>query len=293
MRDYLFGIRLMDLHELTADAPAFPSLPRTVALLMAELAQPQPALRRLNQLFGTDPALAARLLCLANSAQFAGPLQIASIPEALALVDMAQARDLVATALLGTASSSVPGIDMQQFCQHSVQTAKLARSLAGHLRQSQGAAYTAGLLHALGELAIQRADPTRARLLNTLVPPLGLKRAALENKVLGFSFSRVIGALARQWRFPEAVVDAFEHLDAPFAADTYEPLAGIVHLAVWRVRTRAAGLSDAELAAGFPDQVGLPLGLDIDMVLRQDPFDWLLLQGDDDDARRSGMMAIV
>ena len=282
----------MDLNALVSHAPAFPSLPKAVALLMAELARPEPSLRRLSHWFGTDPALAARLLCLANSAEFAGPGLVASIPEALALVNMAQSRDLVTTAVLGTTSGSVPGMDMQQFWRQSVQTAKLARSLAAHVRQSQGAAYTAGLLHALGELLIQRADPTRARLLNTLVPPLGLKRASLETQVLGFSYSRVTGALARQWLFPEAVVDAFEHQDSPFEEGKYEPLPGIVHLAVWRVRTRAAGFTEAELAACFPDKVGLALGLDIDMVLRQDPFDWSQQRGDDP-LDHSGMIAIV
>lgn len=56
----------MDVNALLASPTTLPSLPRAVALLMAELAQEEPNLRRVNQLFGTDPALAARLLCLAD-----------------------------------------------------------------------------------------------------------------------------------------------------------------------------------------------------------------------------------
>ena len=52
----------MELNALLAQPVALPSLPRTVALLMSELAHEEPSLRRLNQLFGTDPALAGRLL---------------------------------------------------------------------------------------------------------------------------------------------------------------------------------------------------------------------------------------
>lgn len=33
-------------------------------------------------------------------------------------------------------------------------------------------------------------------------------------------------------------------------------------------------MSQRELAVSFPDAVGVVLGLDIDMVLQQDPFDW-------------------
>lgn len=270
----------MDLNALIADIPDLPSLPRAIALLMAELKQPEPQLRRLNQWFATDPALAARLLQLVNTKECAGPREIASIPEALALVDNAQLHGLVSTALLGTTSGSVPGVNMQQFWRYSVETAKLARSLAGHVHHSQGVAYTAGLLHALGELVIQLANPTRTRILNTLVAPLGLRRAVLETQIFGFSYGRVSGALARHWQYPEVVVDAIEHHSAPFDSDKFEPLAGIVHLAAWRIRTREQGFNVLELNESFPDEVALPLGLDIDMVLRQDPFDWTFLRGD-------------
>jgi hypothetical protein len=40
------------------------------------------------------------------------------------------------------------------------------------------------------------------------------------------------------------------------------------------VRAREAQYSDKELAVSFPGEVGLVLGLDIDMVLQQDPIDW-------------------
>jgi len=227
-----------------------------------------------NQLFGTDPALAARLLCLANSEEFGAPRTVAGLPEALALVDTAQLRQLVATAPLGTTSRSVPGINMQQFWRYSLHTAKIARSLAGHVHHNQTAAYTAGLLHGLGEIVIHLAEPERAQSLNTLVAPLDLRRCKLELRIFGFSYGRVTGALAKRWQLPQTVVDALNYQHAPFENNTYEPLAGILHLAAWRVRARESGLDEREMAVTFPDEVGLPLGLDIDRVLSQDPIDW-------------------
>ena len=41
-----------------------------------------------------------------------------------------------------------------------------------------------------------------------------------------------------------------------------------------RARARAAQLGDRALAVSYPDEVGLTLGLDIDMVLQQTPIDW-------------------
>ena len=264
----------MELNALLAQPVALPSLPRAVALLMSELAHPEPSLRRLNQLFGMDPALAGRLLELANSPTFQLPGQIAGIPEALALLGTAQVRALVTSAPLGTTSRSVPGVNMQQFWRYSLNTAKLARSLAGIVHQNQIAAYTAGLLHALGELVIHLGDPDKAQSINTLVAPLDLRRGKIEERIFGYTYGRVTAGLARRWQLPEVVVDALQHQSAPFDNNVYEPLAGVIHLASWRARAREAELGEKELAVSFPGEVGLALGLDIDMVLQQDPIDW-------------------
>lgn len=265
----------MDLNALLATPLALPSQPRAVALLMNELAHDEPSLRRANQLFGTDPALAARLLEQANGDGFALSGQIAGISEALALLDVAQLRALVRSAPLGTTSRSVPGMNMQQFWRYSRNTAKLARSLAGSVQQSQVAAYTAGLLHALGELIIHLAHPDKVQSLNTLVSPLDVRRGKVEQRIFGFGYGTVSAALARRWHLPQAVVDALHHQHAPFDNHAYEPLAGVLHLASWRARAREVGWGDKEMAVTFPGEVGLVLGLDIDMVLQQDPIDWL------------------
>jgi HD-like signal output (HDOD) protein len=264
----------MELYALLATPVALPCLPRTVALLMNELAPAQPNLRRVNQLFGTDPGLAARLLELANSEAFQSPRQIVGIPEALALLGTAQLRSLVASAPLGAVSRSVPGVNLQMFWRYSLNTAKVARSLAGFVHHNQTAAYTAGLLHGLGELVIHLADPEKAQSINTLVAPLDPRRAKIEQRIFGYCYAQVSAGLARRWQLPEAVVDALEYLSAPFDNEVYEPLAGVLHLAAWRARAREAELDEKGLAVSFPGEVGLPLGLDIDMVLQQDPIDW-------------------
>ena len=264
----------MELNALLGQPVALPSLPRTVALLMNELAQREPSLRRLNLLFGSDPVLAARLLELANAPAHQLTRQVAGISEALVLLGSAPLQTLVSSATLGTAARAVQGINLQQFWRYSLHTAKLARSLAGVVFQNPTAAYTAGLLHGLGELLIHLGNPQKAQSMNTLVPPLDMRRGKIEQRILGYSYTHVSAALAQRWLLPQVVVDALQYQAAPFENTAYEPLAGIIHLAAWRVRGREAGLSERELAVTFPGEIGLMLGLDIDMVLQQDPIDW-------------------
>ena len=264
----------MELNALLAHPVALPSLPRAVALLMTELGHDEPSLRRVNQLMGTDPALAARLLEMANAPAFQMQRQIVGIPEALALLGVAQLRSLVSTAPLGTTSRSVPGINMQQFWRYSLNTAKLARSLAGIGHHNQIAAYTAGLVHAVGELLMHLAAPDIIFSINDLVSPLDLRRAKIEHRILGYCYGNVSAELAQRWQFPEVVVDALQHQSAPLDNNAYEPLAGVIHFASWRARAREAEMGEKEMAVSFPGEVGLMLGLDIDMVLQQDPIDW-------------------
>ena len=273
----------MDLQTVLALPTPLPSLPRAMALLMKELAPVRPKMRRVNQLFGSDPALAARLLAQANAPAYQLQGVVAGIPQALALVGIAQLRDLVAASPISTANRSVPGIAMQQFWRYSLHTAKISRSLAGIVRLDQSAAYSAGLLHALGEVRMHIADPEGLKKLNELLSPLDLRRASMERKLLGFTYAHVSAGLAEQWCLPKILVQSIRQQLTPFEKTNAEPLAGIVHLAAWRARAQMAQFSDKQLAVTFPDSTALLLGLDIDMVLQQDPIDWTAQPDPDDD----------
>ncbi len=264
----------MELNALLASHKAVPSMPKVVALLMVELDQPEPDVRKVSKLISADPGLTTRILQIANSAFFQLSRSISEVNEAVAILGLVQVRSLVsAVSLVGT-FQMVPGINMQQFWRYSLNTAKLSRSLALKLEQNEATAFTSGLIHCVGELVIHLGMPEKVAPLNQEVPPLSLKRARAERKLFGYCYAQVGAGFARKWNFPQAIVDALEYQYAPFENDVYEPLAGIIHLSSWRARAKEANLTDKELAVTFPDTVGLALGLDIDMVLQQSPIDW-------------------
>lgn len=264
----------MTLEELLASNEALPSIPKIIALLLNELDQAEPDLRKISQLLNTDPVLTTRLLRLANSAQFQFASKISSVSEALALMGLDQVRSLATAAAVTGAFRIVQGIDMNQFWRFSLNTAKLSRMLAGMIRKNQAAAFTAGLIHATGELVMHRVMARELMALDQEVPPLALKRATAERKLLGYCYADVGAGFARNWQFPQTIVDALANQNTPFENDVYEPMAGILHLAAWRARAREANYDAQDLTDNFPDTVALALGLDIDMVLQQDPIDW-------------------
>jgi HD-like signal output (HDOD) protein len=264
----------MKLNDLLASELALPSIPKVIALLLNELDQDEPDLRKVSQLINTDPVLTARLLQLANSAQFQLSNKIGGVSEALALMGLMQVRGLATAAAVAGAFRSIPGIDLPVFWQYSLDVAKLSRALAGMLRQNQQMAFTAGLVHAVGELVMHVGLQAPMAELNAHVAQLSLKRAKAETDLLGYCYAEVGAGFARRWQFPPRIIEALEHQCVPFEKDAYEPLAGVLHLASWRVRARAADYDQGELADRFPDVVALALGLDIDMVLQQNPIEW-------------------
>jgi HD-like signal output (HDOD) protein len=264
----------MKLGELLEKQFILPSVPKVVALLLVELDRPEVSLHKINQLISTDPALTTRLLQLANSDFFKLSGKITGVSEALALLDMAQVRKMAQEAAAAVSMKAVPGINLQKFWDYSLNVARVSRALAGVAKQNRQAAFTCGLIHCIGELAMHLALPKEIARLNEEVAPLDLKRALLERREFGFCYASVGAGYARKWQFPQTTIDALEHQHEPFESNVYEPLAGVIHLASWRVRCKEAGLSDKAMAVTFPDSVGVALGLDIDMALQQAPFDW-------------------
>lgn len=264
----------MDLNALLASPIVLPSIPKVIALLLSDLDQDVPDLKKITQLISSDPALTTRVMRTANDPEFRLSGKVSSAAEALAILELSHIRKMAAEAASAASLKAVPGINLMQFWAYSLNVAKLARSLAGVTRQNQGAAFTCGLIHAIGELIMHSVMPEKTLPLEKEAAPLDLKRAKTEFFRFGYSYAQVGAGYARLSLFPLPIIDALEHQYAPFANNVYEPLAGVIHLAAWRARAKEANLSERALAVSFPGEVGEVLNLDIDMVLQQDPFDW-------------------
>jgi len=264
----------MQLSAVLASQFVLPSIPKVVALLLSELERDEPDLKKITQLISIDPALAARLMQLSNSGFFQLSRSVNSVSESLAIVGLGHVRTMAAASATNASLKTVVGINLQQYWSYSLDVAKVSRSLAGVVRQNQQAAFTAGLIHYVGELVMRLVMPDPMAELDMQMPALDLRRAKAERKAFGFNHADVGAGLARQWQFPEPIVDALEYQDTPFLENAYEPLAGVLHLAAWRARAKDAGLNQREMAVTFPGTVGEVLSLDIDMVLQQDPIDW-------------------
>lgn len=271
--------RLNDIVQSSKEARDEPgSLPFRVSvmlLLQRELMKSKLDLARIDALINQDPSLAATLLAHTNRLL---PHEVSSVAHALALMDSSQLEVLFVNSGAGSYTSKLArGFAAAEWCDYSVQTARVARSLAIDIGFPGALAYTAGLLHATGELVMHLFPRTEVRELDEAVSPFNLYRRHYEVEKLGYSYARFSTSLASTWQLPHLLIKAIQDHEDPFARKNYHPLTSILHLAVWRVRVmwdKQADVSDASLHATYPAEVALAIGLDMDMVLQRDSLNW-------------------
>lgn len=261
----------MRLDLLMKQPLSLPTVPKIAAKLIATFDQDEVDLNEVARCIATDPVLTAKLLKLANSSFFGLSRAASSVNDAINVLGLVKVRALVIGAILDVCFHSVPGMKLEQFWRYSLNTATLARSICIPLRIDENTAFTAGLLHGIGELIMHAGMPEAMAELNQVVDPLALRRAEAETGMFGYTFADVGAALARGWKFPKRIVDAIEHQIAPFDNGTYEPIAGAIHLAAWRCRALELNLTGKQLINTYPDPIGIALGVDPDSIMDNAP----------------------
>lgn len=257
-----------------AEELLLPCQPRVFALLMRELLSDMPNLRRVSQLFSADPVLAGLLLECANAPAQQMVGQVRGIPQAVTLLGVRQLRSILKKAQSGLAVRPSAGFDLAQFAQVSVASAKLARSLAAMARLDASMAYMAGLVHGLGQLVwcLQKTEQMQA--LQAEVALWDPRRPKAEQRHMGYSANHTSALLLRHWSCPADMVAAVQGLENPMEQKQFDPVSGVVHLAVWCQRAKHGGWSERQIADAFPVDVAIALGLDVDVVLQQESPDW-------------------
>ncbi|WP_018411078.1 HDOD domain-containing protein [Methyloversatilis thermotolerans] len=230
------------IERLFATAGQLPSIPRVVQQLIATLKDEDADLHPLIADIKQDPAISAKVLRLANSGFYAGRRTVGSIDEAITLIGTRAMRTLVISAGLTGVFTKVQGVDLKDFWRHALTTASAAAMLAKEARMDAESAYSAGLMHRVGQLMIHIAFPRVAEEIARDCRDLSVaERAAVEQVKLHTNHCEVGAELAVRWNFPDDIVQALKHYSQPQHPDAGK-LARIVHLA-------------AQLAFDIEDQV--------------------------------------
>jgi putative nucleotidyltransferase with HDIG domain len=225
------AMRPISRDELLAALRDLPPLPSVVLELVESLGHEELSAAQYAAKISRDQALAAKTLRLANSSFYGRGRRVHSVAEAISVLGLRTVRAVVTAAGMAGSFRRRPGFDHNAFWRHSIGSALCAQALAGELRRDDAdLAFTVGLLHDIGRLALASAFAPAYAEVEQWRRDQDCPDGDAERAVLGIDHAEVGGLIARQWNFAPSIVDAIrEHHAPPDAGEV--TLTGIAHVA--------------------------------------------------------------
>lgn len=218
--------------EIVARLHDLPALPTVVSELLASFGKDDADVDSLARQIGRDQALTARLLRVANSSFYGLQCQVATINDAVVVLGFRAVRGIVlAVGVSGVfKADNCPGFDAQGYMQHCVGVGLGARVLAQLAGRNPELAFTGGVLHDIGKLALASCFARQYARVLSYRERHDCPLVVAERDVLGLDHAVVGGLLADAWHFPPALRSAVAEHHSPSSA-TADSLADQVHVA--------------------------------------------------------------
>lgn len=211
-------VERVQLPTVLNDLPPFP----VVAIKALQLVSNERApLRELGELISTDAALTSELLRIANSALYGLRVEVESAFTAMVLLGLERVKSVVVTSALKHYIGKSLDAPWMRICwRHSLATALVAKELAHGTSTSEDVAYTAGILHDIGRLALAMAFPVRYSEFILNSEPTSVEMLEAERELFKIDHCQAGQALMSRWNIPRnLVVAAAEHHDPPRSSD--------------------------------------------------------------------------
>lgn len=181
-----------------------PPIPSVAVNLLGLLSKEEVSLAEVSSAVSTDAAIAAEVLRAANTAYYGIRGEVTSIRHATTLLGLARIRALAATIglrrFLGQALK-VPAV--QRCWRHNLACAAAAEQMALRLGSGAADAYTAGLLHDVGRMALVVAHPKQYPALLDTAEARGQELLQLERDLLGMDHCEAGEWFTQQLMLPQ------------------------------------------------------------------------------------------
>ena len=261
----------MNFDALFQQQNALPTIPKVVQEVIDSFNDDNVSIDEIARKLAADQVLSAKLLRLANSSYYHSSRSIGTVDDAVLMLGFMTVRTLVISSGLTGGFKAMPGVDLKQFWRYSMHTGVIAKCLAKKIGGNSDFAFTVGLMHAIGQLVMHAAMPEQTLQVDKIAGLLDARRLDVERTSFGYDFSDVGAELAKRWRFPDNFASVIKGFPYPLAATNFEPLAGVVHVAVWMARAEENKYSKEEMEATVPKDVLAKLGISSEYILEEMP----------------------
>lgn len=198
---------IITIEQICDEAREIPCAPSLLPRLMEVLKREDAALHDLEDLITQDPGLSAAMLKVANSAYFSGGNTFDTVQDAIFRLGLKETYRLAVSVSAGRwGAREVEGYSWEpgDFCRHSFAVAVSSELVARETDScSPDVAYTAGLMHDAGKLALAFVAGRELEKVWAVVQEKRCAWLEAEKEVFGFHHADVSKALLERWKFPE------------------------------------------------------------------------------------------
>ena len=182
-----------------------PAFSPVAVRLLSQVADENVSFKEVAKLISMDPVLAGETLRVANSGLYGRGHEIQSVLHAIAIVGLHRLTRVVVTAALWRGIPNRTSPFMKSWWRHSLATAMIAEHTA---TMPVDHAYTAGLLHGIGQLALMEHGGADYAALASDSAVSGVDLQEREREVYGIDHAELAALILESWGLPEAVQDA-------------------------------------------------------------------------------------
>lgn len=225
-------LSLESIVEAVNDLPALPSVVTRVIQLTDD---PNSTAQDINNVLNQDQAITARVLRLANSAFYGYTRRINTVTDAVVFMGFKTIRSIViAASVSDILNQEIAGYALEhgELWKHSQCTAMAARLIARKVKfPTLDLAYTAGLLHDIGKVILNRTMKEAYFEVVEKVSEGEIPFNQVEDEILGFNHAVVGAKVAAKWNLPDQLVEAIALHHDPDHATVNPKLTAIIHIA--------------------------------------------------------------
>ncbi len=252
----------MNIHpiDLVRKGKAIPSLPDIYQRFSEKLQDPTASAEDFSTILESDPALALRLLHIANSVYYSFSAQITQIPRAITVVGLRELQSMVLAVSVVSIFNNLPQhlMNMTKFWKDSIRCAVLARILGTrYSQQSKSTLFTAGLLLDIGCLIIYIRLPEVAKKILVEAKRCQLPQHEMETKILGFDHTRVGAELIEYWKLPTYLQEMVATHHKPQLAENHPKDALLLYQAQQLAHCSSPHTEDLNKQLGLSSDINL------------------------------------
>jgi len=195
-------------------ASEFPAMANTVNLVNQFKESEDSTVSDLANIILKDYALTTKVLKVVNSVHYHQSGEVTTISRAIFLLGFESVKSIALTLMLfdrlrkSSSNSELIDVLVQSFCG-SIIAEKIVRDL-NFIEEEE--AFICTLLHPFGKIMVAFSMPGKVSEIKALGAEKNVSEDAAARAVLGISYEEIGTTIAREWNFPQKIIDGMRHV---------------------------------------------------------------------------------